>query len=209
MAKTSVATEVQQPCHLLALPPELRNNIYEAIFSSNHPTLDILDIGLASVYAPNPAITTTCAQIQHETRGLFQRALALFWHTRTLHLHLNFANAPANLIKAQLSELLLCAAVPRQIQRLEIYIDNLQTPNTHIVLTSTGGGKGYLGAHAREHYPRGYGHKFSAGRAMKLESIAKSHGFALFSADGGGGVDLGGVARLLLCWIPWHLVAIV
>lgn len=67
------------PCCLLKLPPEMRNNIYAAVFAKPEPNGSDLPIPLESAKPPSSALSLTCRQVYRETRVLYREALGSFW----------------------------------------------------------------------------------------------------------------------------------
>ncbi|KAK5730659.1 hypothetical protein LTR15_000596 [Elasticomyces elasticus] len=69
-------SELRNKCHLLALPPELRNRIYEYIFEDEAPpAIDVLKIDL---HWPSAALSGTCQQICQETVEMLRAAVLQF-----------------------------------------------------------------------------------------------------------------------------------
>ncbi|KAK4891292.1 hypothetical protein LTR27_010095 [Elasticomyces elasticus] len=69
-------SEVGNKCHLLALPPELRNRIYEYFYADEAPR-DI-HVGDIDLYWPSPALATSCQQIWKETLEMLRAAVLQF-----------------------------------------------------------------------------------------------------------------------------------
>ncbi|KXT00930.1 hypothetical protein AC578_5700 [Pseudocercospora eumusae] len=72
------------PCYLLQkLPPELRNNIYEVVFTFDHVKEDHtndVDVWTAVKKLPN-SLLFTCRTIQAEATKMFAASLKNFWST--------------------------------------------------------------------------------------------------------------------------------
>lgn len=61
-------------CRLLALPPDLRNYIYELAFSPASTPADLLTCA-----GPSESLLLTCRQIAHEAKALHKTAYHRFW----------------------------------------------------------------------------------------------------------------------------------
>ncbi|KAK3645434.1 hypothetical protein LTR56_009161 [Elasticomyces elasticus] len=69
-------SKVGKRCHLLALPPELRNRIYEYVFVDEAPpAIDVLEVDL---HWPSAALSGTCQQICQETIKIMSAAVVQF-----------------------------------------------------------------------------------------------------------------------------------
>ena len=62
-------------CHLLKLPPELRNRIYELAFIAD--TCDKID--LLNANTPSNALLITCREIYSEARSMYKYAYRSLW----------------------------------------------------------------------------------------------------------------------------------
>ncbi|KAK3629269.1 hypothetical protein LTR56_018156 [Elasticomyces elasticus] len=67
----------QSECKLFALPPELRNAIYELAFTVHMEE----PIELLSAIPPSNSFILTCRQIRDEAAGIYREACRSFWTT--------------------------------------------------------------------------------------------------------------------------------
>ncbi|KXT00296.1 hypothetical protein AC578_6474 [Pseudocercospora eumusae] len=63
-------------CHLLELPPELRNLIYRTIYPLWHSEKPISPL---KIHNPDPRFLLSCSQIYHEARGYYEQARGHLW----------------------------------------------------------------------------------------------------------------------------------
>ncbi|KAK5708481.1 hypothetical protein LTR17_020660 [Elasticomyces elasticus] len=69
-------SEVGKKCHLLALPPELRNRIYECVFEDEAPRN--IHVGDIDNHWPSAALPASCQQICKETLEMLRAAVLRF-----------------------------------------------------------------------------------------------------------------------------------
>jgi len=75
----------QQPqSPLFRLPPELRNNIYELVFSPAE--VEEVELTSAKSHAPSAALTLACKRINSEACGLYKAASQTYWSSITFTL---------------------------------------------------------------------------------------------------------------------------
>ncbi|KAK3632503.1 hypothetical protein LTR56_014410 [Elasticomyces elasticus] len=68
--------EVGNKCHLLALPPELRNRIYDFVFADEAPPA--IDVNEIDLHWPSAALSGTCYQLHNETIKMMRAAAVQF-----------------------------------------------------------------------------------------------------------------------------------
>ncbi|KAK3681861.1 hypothetical protein LTR37_020820 [Vermiconidia calcicola] len=74
MAQTSSTT-----CHLLSLPAELRNWIWDLAFTAD--TREGSEVDLITATGPSRAILATCHQVQNEAISSYHSAIPAWWKT--------------------------------------------------------------------------------------------------------------------------------
>ncbi|KAK4892025.1 hypothetical protein LTR27_009375 [Elasticomyces elasticus] len=78
----------QTRSRLLALPPELRNEIMELAFTHNQTPVDLL-----TATPPSKSILLTCRTIYEEAKGLHKEAYRRFWTESTFRIRMNVAKS--------------------------------------------------------------------------------------------------------------------
>lgn len=71
-------------CHLLSLPAELRNRIYNLCFAEPAKEVDLLE-----AQPPSRALLCTCRQIRDEARLMHRKAYREFWSNTRFFIHLS------------------------------------------------------------------------------------------------------------------------
>ena len=82
-SKLTPSDTTQDPpkCHVLALPPELRNRIYDFTFESDAKE----PVDLLCVNPPTKAILLTCRIINKEASSMQRHAYVRYWSTTAFH----------------------------------------------------------------------------------------------------------------------------
>lgn len=85
----SSSREATLPCPLLdELPPELRNTIYQLVFTSSNST-DTEDstIDLTKPSAPSKALSMTCRRVYNEAAKVYKNAYRAYWTSNKFRLY--------------------------------------------------------------------------------------------------------------------------
>ena len=89
------ARESESKCYLLGLPAEIRNQIFEDVFTTDHDAFTSdhgaftpdhdgeATIDLLAAQPPEKALVFTCRQVYGETRQMFRTAYRSFWSKTT------------------------------------------------------------------------------------------------------------------------------
>lgn len=81
-SSSAIPSATSKKCHLLTLPPELRNYIYELALSPEpSATVDLLQ-----PTPPSDALVRTCRQIRAESQLMYRRLYREFWRETTFEL---------------------------------------------------------------------------------------------------------------------------
>ncbi len=118
--------------HLLSLPAELRNKIYDYVFQDTTPTDKALNMLQAAKVRPPVAITMACAQLYNETKFLHKEASARMWTSHKWYIP-GYRGTKVYETLEKAGE--TCAKLRTLPARLRI--DNvafrLETPNSHML----------------------------------------------------------------------------
>ncbi|USW48804.1 hypothetical protein Slin15195_G021230 [Septoria linicola] len=84
MSLDAHTSEFSNPCFLLdLLPAELRNNIYELAFTTEHEPGEV--VALFDAKPPVKNLLSTCQTVNKEARGMYLEAYRKFWREIKFH----------------------------------------------------------------------------------------------------------------------------
>ncbi|KAK5744224.1 hypothetical protein LTR17_002254 [Elasticomyces elasticus] len=99
--------------HLLTIPPEIRNAIYEMAFEQSFREVQVaIDWGsplvtavnLLNVAAPNKGLLLACHQVNDEAHGLYKAIYRRFWRETNFYLRCPVPDAPRHPIQVNFTE---------------------------------------------------------------------------------------------------------
>ncbi|KAK4543880.1 hypothetical protein LTR36_004654 [Oleoguttula mirabilis] len=113
-------------CHLLKLPPELRNTIYELAFTT---AADLGEpINIVRACGPSPSLVLTCRQVHSESSAIFNVSQDRYWAVGKFELHAQSSEDADEAVIASLE-----ASVMEDVTNFTLYLDfsgALQQPRT-------------------------------------------------------------------------------
>jgi len=113
----SCTMEDESVCHLLRLPPELRNYISELAFTMHNTDHDI---DLMSAFGPSDALALTCREIRVEAGEMYKHAYQEYWRTGNFNIRIPYEDGKG--LRSQL--IALRADNMEHITKLDIAYQN-------------------------------------------------------------------------------------
>ncbi|KAK5688385.1 hypothetical protein LTS10_000363 [Elasticomyces elasticus] len=126
-------SEVGKKCHLLALPPELRNRIYEYAFADEAPLA--MDVNEITLYWPSAALPGTCHQLHNETLKMMRAAVMQFTATHICTIELGPFDKSDNYRKLFFKHFTGSAYSSAKIQNIELRIGNGGSQSARTVMS--------------------------------------------------------------------------
>jgi len=96
--RTGLEVHDHEKCHLLNLPPEVRNRIFDYVFISDHDPECYVDIITACL--PGKALLTACRQIYDEASQMYRAKYRAFWAETKFDLSIIKRNSLGEIIKS-------------------------------------------------------------------------------------------------------------
>lgn len=121
---TQGSPQPKHQCRFLALPAELRNNVYRCVFERpGSKPVNILD---AKANFPYSNLGATCRQIANEIVEYQTAAQAIYWETHTFFATPTLDFTPTSLLAVNTRIIQACAALPKniRIRHFEIRVFN-------------------------------------------------------------------------------------